>query len=299
MHPKAEIAYDFYLILKKNPEMMEKFLHSDDVDDKTSSLFEVFKDSLALTSFEIQDAPVEFQNFIKDNNFLIDSITEYGITEPYQDFEYNIKRLKTHLKVSEVAYEYLEAVAPGNDTIEDELGYEKGELDWETFIERLDISREEVLYEQALVNLCTLFETYTSNLLKWNYSNNPSSYDKLRVSITYGEILNNYNNLLEFILNEHLSYSNWATRNDAFKSNLKFNWKELKGSGIIDEAILRRNLIIHNRGRIDKRYHKKYHSAGNINELLNTNSKYYYRVQNAVENIVKEIDQKIKEKFSQ
>jgi len=294
MHPNTEKAYDFYLSLKKRPGFFERVLNPGD-DFNLQFLNEMTLNLFSLTSFEIQDAPVEFQNFIKVNNFLKDSTIEYGITEPYQEFDYNIKRLKTHLKYSEVAYEYLEYSAESNfDDIEKALGYEKDEIDWNQFKNELDKSHKEILYDQALVNLISLFEYYVSNLLRWIYRNDPSTQDNLRVHLTYGDILRNMDNLLDFILNQYLNYLNWPARKKKLNSNLKFDWKEeILGSDIIDEAIERRNLVVHNKGRINKSYLKKYPSSGKLNDILKTSSKYYYHVQTTTENVVKIIDHKV------
>jgi len=297
MHPNTEKAYDFFLSLKKRPGFLERVLNPGD-DFNLQFLNEMALNLFSLTSFEIQDSPIEFQNFIKKNNFLKDSTINNGITGPYQEFEYNIKRLKSHLKYSEVAYEYFEYVAESNfDDIEEALGYEKDEIDWDQFKHELDHSRKEILYDQALVNLISLFEYYVSNLLRWIYRNDSSTQDNLRVSLTYEDIRLNMDNLLDFILNQYLNYLNWPARKKKLNSNLKFNWKEeLPGSDIIDEAIERRNLIVHNKGRINKSYLKKYPSSGKLNDVLKTNSKYYYNVQTTTENVVKIIDQKVIDK---
>ncbi len=85
-----------------------------------------------------------------------------------------------------------------------------------------------------------------------------------------------------------------ASSQKKLNSNLKFDWKEeILGSDIIDEAIERRNLVVHNKGRINKSYLKKYPSSGKLNDILKTSSKYYYHVQTTTENVVKIIDHKV------
>ncbi len=74
------------------------------------------------------------------------------------------------------------------------------------------------IYENALINLIILFETYLNEALSWIYKIDKRAQEKLKVNLTYGEILSNWNNLLEIILSGDIEdFRNFNSRKEAFK----------------------------------------------------------------------------------
>ena len=288
MHAKLEIAKRLYEFLQE---------HNYDLSEEVKS----FKDIFELTVFEAEGADEEFRKFLKANDLLKESIDKYDIIPPFEIFKYNIDRLKTHLKVTNWLYKVMWDIKLFNfNNISEELGYEdEGELESD-----LSVSQEKVIYEQALVSLVAIFEAFINETLVWIYNNDVNAVKKIKVYIDCNEILTNMNSeigILDVLIDNYVTQQNWSRKIEAFKNKpIGIKWKDINNA--FAEIKLSRNLLIHNKGKVNKRYLKeldklKMKCNYNLGQEIVIDKSYYEKAQDSILRLAESIDLQVKKKY--
>jgi hypothetical protein len=255
---------------------------------------------LQFTEFEIKDEPEEIKEYIRKNGYLVTAIEKYGFTDPYQLFEYNHTRLSKYISiVTYVLINYKDVADSDFVSVSEDLGYDNTDDGWKDFLNDIKLFRNIFIYEHSLINLMTIFESYINHILLFIYKNDPQKHSTIEVKLSYEQIINNLENLVDLILNEHInSLYSWKERIEAIKhTNLKINLNEHPEMPIIREAIERRNTLIHNLGRVNKNYNKRIGQSLEIDTPLIVDKDYYNKVNAAVLSIVNKLESNLKNKF--
>lgn len=296
MNIKAEIAQSLY-------SNMLKFKDENMWDESTfAQALNISKSTFTLTEPELEGTDPKFKEFIKNNGFLISSISKYGITEPMEDFNYNIERLQSYIKFSSYALYMLYYIAEGNfeQTLED-LDLSSDDYDLKDFGDELNIYKSEILYEQSLISIITLFEAFINNMLKWIFNNVEESRKNLKVNITYEEILDNYETILEIIVNKQLDdIRSWNDRIVFLnRKPTNIDLKKQENYNVINEAIEYRNLLIHHKGIVNEKFLSKIINKHYIfGERIKINDEYFKKVETAIIETAKFIDKQLREKYT-
>ena len=296
----VKLTIELFEVLKPYPDRLKVIADSQRIDNENFD-----PDNLGifnLTEVELQDTPKEFQSFIRDNKLLVKSTLKFNQTESYSNFLLNLNNLKSFLNFSERSFDIYFSIIEGTpEWLFNELGYGKEEHDYDSafndFKSKFSFSRDKLLYETSLVNLLAMFEAFMSDILKWIYKNDVEIIKNKKAMLSIDDILNNYNSFVSVFISEYVdNIKNWNDRRNEFRKPLNIDLDILPSHKIIQEAIDRRNLYIHHGGRVNKKYYNTYKTQ-NIGEKLVVDSVYYYKVQNAVEEIAKLIEEKVINKY--
>ena len=256
-----------------------------------------------LTEFELREADPKLRDFVIKNNLVIPTIDAYGFTEPFEDFQYSFDRLESYLDLSNLAFDRLEASANEKDS--KSLG-----LSWEDFEKQLRIADSEIIYEQSLITLLTIFEAYISHILQWIFQKDESAQHKIRVNLDFDEILENIDDIVPFLVLKKIEQiRSWEDRIDTIQSKpIQIRVKDKTEYRIIKDSILKRNLLIHNKGIVNNKFLREMSNNDvsdcnlkneyTIDDRMHINPSYYYQVQEAINSLVKFIDDKVKEKYA-
>ncbi len=270
------------------------------------------KNLFQITEYELRGGDDEVIDFISKNNLLVSPIEIYDYTESYEDYIYSFDRLNLHLTFSEIAFFTLNYVAESNfeSVLEDfNLSEDSDLYDWEVFENKLNLTRGEIIFEQALISLLTIFETYISNILQWIFQKDEVARNKIRVNINYEEVLSNIGEIIEFLIVKRVEQiRSWDDRIETINAKpISIKVKNKPEYKLIKDAIAKRNVLIHNKGEVNnifiKEILKNDVSAFNVDNNYSLNDKvkidrsYYYKIQNAVKQLVKFIDAKVKDKY--
>jgi len=254
-------------------------------------------DRICVTKFELREAAPELLDFAYKFDLVIDSLTAYKCTEPYEDFQYSFRRLKQHLDTSIDAFNRLEVTSEGKVD------------DWEDFKEKLDLSSTEIIYEQSLITLLTIFEAYITRILEWIFQQDESLRHKIRVNVDYDEVLENIDDIVPFLVVKNIDQIRGLERRVKTVNDkpIQIKVENKSENRIVKDAIAKRNILIHNKGIVNEIFLKKINKNDLSNFKVNNdyligdkvkiNSHYYYKVQDAIQNLVKYIDDKVKEKY--
>jgi hypothetical protein len=119
-----------------------------------------------------------------------------------------------------------------------------------------------LLHKSAFVMLISYFDFLISDLIHYFYQKYPESLSGKELSIKLNELklCDNLTEAIDYIVNKEVDivlYDNLEKQKTYFKNYLKINIKEnIIHWDIINEAIERRNIIVHNNSKINKRYLK-------------------------------------------
>lgn len=159
------------------------------------------------------------------------------------------------------------------------------------------------LTEMALIYVVTLMEAFTKEYLVHLFSQKPALL-KSSKSITYEEVLSfdkfsDLNNFLAEKEVEQVSYKNIDQLAEYVNSKLKL---EINASiswwNICREANYRRNLIVHNRGIVNKTYMSKIKTASPLGTKLKVSPNYLQDATNAIKDYVQFFHNSITEKLA-
>lgn len=119
-----------------------------------------------------------------------------------------------------------------------------------------------LLHKSAFVMLISYFDFLISDLIHYFYKRYPESLSGKELSIKLNELIlcDHLTEAIDYIVNKEVDsvlYDNFEKQKTYFKDYLKINIKEnIIHWDIINEAIERRNIIVHNNSKINKRYLK-------------------------------------------
>lgn len=302
MHYQFKNVLKNYKLIVKHPELLGKIKNPANSSDE--ALSEVFTDSFSFTEIELQFAPKDFQDFIRSNGFVISSEDKYGFTPPYEDFIYNLDRLKLHLKITKDAHSQAYMLHYDDpESLKDIPDYDcSDEESWEKYKDELNISKE-VLYEQALISLIAIFEAFIDNTLKWIFTYNEDSRKNIKVKLSYSEVLENLDSTVEIInmiinrlVDEH---HGWDSKYDLLNSKPhKISVRSRPEYNVIRDAVNKRNLLVHHRRIVNEYYiNKDKNTKYAIGDRIHINEKYYNKIQSAINRLVKYLDKQLKEKY--
>jgi len=263
-----------------------------------------------LTELELREASPALKDFVIKNNFLIPTIDAYGFTEPYEDFQYSFDRLKMHLDISNQAFYYLEIIVESGN----KGALESLELDWDEFEEKLNLTSNEIIYEQSLITLLTIFEAYITHILQWIMIKDEASRQKGMVNIALGEFLeevfSNLDGIIDFLVSKKIEQiRSWNDRINVIQSKpIEIEVKDKPEYKLIKDAIAKRNILIHNKGKANKKFLKEIKNNDlsefdikndySVDDKVIIDGDYFNQVEKATEDLVKYIDDKVKEKYS-
>jgi len=120
----------------------------------------------------------------------------------------------------------------------------------------------ELLHKSAFVMLVSYFDFLISDLIHYFYQRYPESLSSKELSITLNELklCNHLNEAMDYIINKEIDnvlYDSLEKQKKYFKNNLIIDIKENHICwDKIKEAMERRNLIVHNNSKINRRYLK-------------------------------------------
>jgi hypothetical protein len=129
-------------------------------------------------------------------------------------------------------------------------------------LKRLTPSNVELLHKSVFVILVSYFDFILSDLIHCFYQMHPESLSGKELSITLKELkLCSYlDEAINYIINKEVDkvlFDNLENQKNYLKSYLKIDIKEnIICWNRINEAIERRNIIVHNNGKINRRYLK-------------------------------------------
>ena len=180
MNSKLEIAQALYFSNRYSVD--QGSLSEQNFNQLMISYSQYFK----LTEYELREAKPEFKAFVAKNNFLVTALEKYGFTEPFEDYKYSFNRLTLHLNFSEMAFRFLYDFSTTNFeyVLEDlEISNDNEISEWEVFKNRLSLSSKNIVFEQSLISLLTIFETYITNILQWIFQNDEEARYNIKVMI--------------------------------------------------------------------------------------------------------------------
>lgn len=307
MNNKLRLAQELYFTFRQS--IKEGHLSEADFN----AIIDNHSEPYRLTNFELRGARPEFKEFVIKNDFLVSAINTYGYTEPYQDFSYSFDRLNLHLKFSEIAFDTLYYVAESNfeSVLEDFEISKNDELsDPEIFEEKLNLTRDEIIFEQSLISLLTIFEAYITHILQWIFQKDESARRKIRVNINYDEVLQNIDEIYDFLILKKIEQiRSWDDRINTIQGNpIRIQVKNKAEYKLIKDAIVKRNVLIHHKGIVNTRFLKEIKNNDiskfnvkndySVDDKIKIKRPYYYQVQGAIHNLVIFIDDKVKEKYA-
>lgn len=120
----------------------------------------------------------------------------------------------------------------------------------------------ELLYKSAFVMVISYFDFFLSDLIHFYYQTYPKSLSGKELSLTLSELelCSDIPEATDFIINkevENVTYKSLDDQIRYFENNLGIDCKKsIIGWARIKEAMERRNLIVHNNSKINRRYLK-------------------------------------------
>ena len=269
------------------------------MDDKQINLYiENYRDDYILfTEYEYQNSPEDVKQLLRERDWIVKAEEYYNITPAYEEFKYHIKNLDDYVRFSSSAFRILD-VLQGND--DGFLGNYIDEYGYDNFKLKINDILNNKIYENALINLIILFEAYLNEALGWIYKIDKLAQEKLKVNLTYGEILSNWDNLIDIILGGEMEdFRNFNSRKEAFRKN-KINVfrEDDENYKLILESIERRNILVHNKGKVNKAYNKRLKVDLPLNTKLSIDEIYYYKINEAINKTIEEIDSKIIKRYT-
>ncbi len=126
----------------------------------------------------------------------------------------------------------------------------------------------EILYRSALVMLASYFDCFLCDLIGGYYRIHPEGLSDKDLSINASELRScaDIEEALELLVNkkiENVSYKGMEDQKAFMKQFLKIDLREnLISWDVINEAIERRNILVHNNGIINSRYLKRVRTSG-------------------------------------
>ena len=168
------------------------------------------------------------------------------------------------------------------------------------------MTSKNIVYEQALISLLTNLEIYIIDLLRWIYHHDYKSSSVLRVNLPLREIKQNYNVILEKVIENQLSkLATWRKKVYALaNTSLALDLKKVElYQDNIKEMITRRNIIIHNQGIINDQYiseigNSTHREKSKIGQYLHTDKEYFIGAKKYSEELIDLIDEKVRERNS-
>ncbi len=118
----------------------------------------------------------------------------------------------------------------------------------------------ELLYKSAFVMVISYFDFFLSDLIHFYYQTYPKSLSGKEISLTLSELelCSDIPEATDFIINKELESVTYKSLDDQiryFENNLGIDCKKsIIGWVRIKEAMERRNLIVHNNSKINRRY---------------------------------------------
>ncbi len=125
---------------------------------------------------------------------------------------------------------------------------------------RITVNQAELLYKSSFVMLISYFDYLLSDIMHCYYESYPESISGKDSSITLNELklCSDIKEAIQVVINKKIDtvlYDNLKRQTDYLRNELKIDIKEsIIKWNIINEAIERRNIIVHNNGIINKRY---------------------------------------------
>ncbi len=227
-----------------------------------------------------------------------------------QNYDYNLRRLEEHLKLVEASYTISNFFSKLklNFIIAKFFGQilTSGFSSVSEFSLTLKTSKN-IVYEQALISLLTNLEIYIIDLLRWIYYHDYKSSSGLRVNLPLREINQSYNVILSKVIENQLSkLGTWRKKEFALANTcLGIDLNTIKiYEDHVKEMIARRNIIIHNRGLINKQYiseirNSKVSKRNKIGNYLKTDKEYFNKAKKYSEDLINLIDEIVRKKFGQ
>ncbi|MFA5316120.1 MAG: hypothetical protein WC369_01695 [Dehalococcoidales bacterium] len=124
----------------------------------------------------------------------------------------------------------------------------------------LTTSQGELLYRSSFVMLLSYFDFLISDLIRYYYRKYPEFLSSKALPFTLKELidLGSVNDAKEYIINreaDSLLYESLDRQKNFFKDILKVDLKhQIVNWGRLNEAVERRNIIVHNNCKINRRY---------------------------------------------
>jgi hypothetical protein len=227
-----------------------------------------------------------------------------------QNYDYNLHRLEEHLKLVEASYTISNFLSKLkiNFIIAKIVGqiFTSGFSSVSEFSLTLKTSKN-IVYEQALISLLTNLEIYIIDLLRWIYYHDYKSSSSLRVNLPLYELNQTYNVILEKVIENQLSkLGTWRKKEYALANTcLEIDLNAIKiYEDYVKEMITRRNIIIHNRGIINRQYileirNSKVSKKNKIGNYLETDKEYFSMAKKHSEDLINLIDELVRKKFGQ
>ncbi len=125
---------------------------------------------------------------------------------------------------------------------------------------RLTVNQAELLHKSSFVMLISYFDYLLSDIIHCYYESYPESISGKDLSITLTELklCSELKEAIQVVINKKIDavlYGNLKSQTDYLRNELKIDIKEnIIKWNIINEAVERRNIIVHNNGVINKRY---------------------------------------------
>jgi len=120
----------------------------------------------------------------------------------------------------------------------------------------------QLLYKSSFVMLISYFDFLISDLIHYFYQSYPEALSDKELSITFKELklYDTLTGVMDYIINKEVDkvlYTNLEDQKKCFKNYLKIDVKEnIIHWNKINEAIERRNIIVHNNSEVSRRYLK-------------------------------------------
>lgn len=129
-------------------------------------------------------------------------------------------------------------------------------------LSQITLPNIKLLYKSSFVLLISHFDFLIWDLVHYFHRKYPENLSEKELSLTFNELkqFDNISDALDHVINkevEKVLYGNFAEQKKYFKNYIKIDLKEeIIHWDRINEAIERRNIIVHNNGIINKRYLK-------------------------------------------
>lgn len=127
---------------------------------------------------------------------------------------------------------------------------------------RLTPLQVELLYKSSFVMLISYFDFLVSDLIHYFYQRYPESLSGKELSLTLSELklCDNLTEAIDYVVNKGVDkvlYGNLENQKRYFRENLKIDTNEnIIHWDRVNEAMERRNIIVHNDSKINRRYLK-------------------------------------------
>lgn len=153
----------------------------------------------------------------------------------------------------------------------------------------------ELLYKTSFVMLISYFDYLVSDLIHCYYRMYPKALSG-ELSISFNELKQCYSleEAIDFILNkkvESVLYGNLRSQMTYLKNDLKINLNEkIINWDVINEAVERRNIIVHNNSMVNRRYLNNVKMSGDVlkknvvkeGEVLTVDGEYFKKIHDEI-----------------